>query len=296
MERLVVILDNYDEYLRAALDRLEKCHNQTEDEHLRNAILARDLRHGLKVNPFFDKRFVGLREVLVGKGLFEAVSLSDLFPSVGDRREKKRHRRAVDALLTKGYSRRLAYLGLGGKPPQEYVWLIPKDGDLRDSAPVDLTGGDEEEGSNDEEFGDVDGAGVVRVETFWTEATIMSRNNQMKELVDLAPGKRRVASRAMVADVGRRLGPLATRISKATLNFMYTEMTGIPAPNSHGAAGKDQRSRLAALVATGDANIIIDLRKLNGSDGKAFDFFWDSAEGTIEDLVKPKVHACVMSA
>lgn len=74
------ILDKYDEYLRAADDRQETSDNQTEDEHLRNAILARDLRHGLPVNLTLDKRFVGLRDALAGRDLFEAVSLSDFFP------------------------------------------------------------------------------------------------------------------------------------------------------------------------------------------------------------------------
>jgi hypothetical protein len=238
------ILDKYDEYLRTADDRQETSDNQTEDEYLRNAILARDLRHGLPVNLTLDKRFVGLRDALAGRDLFEAVSLSDFFPSVGDRRARKRRRRAVEALLKKGFPRRLTHLGLGGKPIQEYVWLIPKAGDLRDSVPVDLTGGEEEEDSNDDDFGDLDGAGLVHVETRWTEAAIMARNNKTKELVDLAPAKRRVASRAMVAAVARRLGPLAAGIPKATLNSMYSEMTGIPTPNSHGAAGKDQRSRV----------------------------------------------------
>ena len=46
VERLIGILDKYDEYLRVAGGRQEKRDNQTEDEHLRNAILDRDFSHG----------------------------------------------------------------------------------------------------------------------------------------------------------------------------------------------------------------------------------------------------------
>lgn len=95
----------------------------------------------------------------------------------------------------------------------------------------------------------------------------------------------------MLAEVRGRLAPLVSSLTKATLDFIYSEITGQATPTDHGAADRDARARLRALVATGDADIVVDLRKLNGSDGKCFDLFWDTAEGMIEDLLKPQVGA-----
>lgn len=89
---MIGIFDKYDEYLRAAGDVQKKSDVQTEDEHPRNAILGSDLRQGLLVNLILGKRFVGLSGAHAGRRLFEAVFL----PSVGDRREQKRHLRTAE--------------------------------------------------------------------------------------------------------------------------------------------------------------------------------------------------------
>jgi hypothetical protein len=93
----------------------------------------------------------------------------------------------------------------------------------------------------------------------------------------------------MLREVRSRLGPLAAGMSKATIDYLFSTISGQEAPPEHGAQGRDARARLAALLARGDADIVVDLRKLNGSDEKCFDLFWDVAEGKIEELLQPRV-------
>ena len=44
-----------------------------------------------------------------------------------------------------------------------------------------------------------------------------------------------------------------------------------------------------------DADTLMDLRCLNGSDFKCFDLFWDVTMEIIEEKLKPKVRATILS-
>lgn len=97
----------------------------------------------------------------------------------------------------------------------------------------------------------------------------------------------------MLTEVKKTLNPFAAGLTTTMINHLYEMITGQTGPTSHGAAERDAQARLRAFLETGDANIVMDLRKLNGTDDKCFDLFWEVAEGKIEELVQPQVRrAC----